>query len=171
MPEGCGSNQKECIGIKRAEEVSADVRALEKSLSEFQRTVTDTNARFGGRIGKLEAHNDVQDEQLRQIREVQAEIKRDIAEARSEQKNSIAELRAEQKESMNDLRRGNREILDALSPMQQRVTALEHMAEDVEKLKRKPGETWEHIKKQGIGWIVVLMLAIVAVALGLGRYI
>ena len=34
-------------------------------LSTFQQSTTETINKFGGRIGKLEAHNEVQDEQMR----------------------------------------------------------------------------------------------------------
>lgn len=161
--------QRDCIGIKRADEVAGDMRTLDIRLSGLQQSVSETNNRFGGRIGKLEAHNDVQDEQVRQIKETQAEIKREIAEAQQEQKNSISELRREHKESMEELKKSNKEILDAVTPLKHKVESLEHLPEEVNKIKEKPGETWEHIKKQGLGWLVALGLAILAVALGLGN--
>lgn len=163
--------QRDCLGLKRADEVAGDVRALDRRLSEFQQTASETNGRFGSRIGKLEAHNEVQDEQVKQIKETQAEIKKEVEEARREQKNSISELRREHKESMEELKKSNQEILTAVTPMKHKVESLERLSEDVEKLKEKPGETWEHIKKQSLGWIVALLLGIVAVALGLGKYL
>lgn len=163
--------RKECIGLKRADEVAGDVRALDKRLCDFQQSVSDTNGRFGGRIGKLEAHNEVQDEQMRQIKEAQAEIKHEIASARSEWKDSISELRKEQKESMDDLKRSNKEILEAVTPMKHKIESLESLKEDVDELKEKPGKTWEEIKSKILGWVVILILVIVATALGLSRFL
>lgn len=151
--------------------VAGDVKALGKRLDEFRQSVADTNSRFGGRIGKLEAHNEVQDEQVRQIKETQVEIKREIAEAQKEQKDSIAELRREHKDSMAELKRSNKEILDAVTPMKHKVESLESLKEEVNAIKAKPGETWEHIKKQGLGWAVALLLALLAAALGLSKFL
>lgn len=162
---------RDCIGIKRADAVADDMRALDRKLSEFQQAVSDTNSRFGGRIGKLEAHNEVQDEQVRQIKETQMEIKREITEAQKDQKNSISELRREHKESMAELTKSNKEILDAVSPLKHKVESLEHLSIEVEEIKAKPGETWEHIKKQGLGWAVALLLALLAAALGLSKFL
>lgn len=172
MEDKCPLNpQRECTMAKRADELSNDVRALDKKLSEFQQTVSDTNGRFGGRIGKLEAHNEVQDEQVRQIKEIQTEIKRDMESARNEQKNSISELRREHKESMEELKRSNKEILDAVSPMKHKIEDLESLKGDVEELKEKPGKTWEDIKSKALGWVIALGLAILAAALGLSRFL
>lgn len=166
---------RDCIGIKRADEVASDVRALGRELTDFKQSVADTNGRFGGRIGKLEAHNEVQDEQVRQIKETQAEIKRGVEEARREQKDSIAELRREHKESMEELKKTNKEILDAVSPMKHKVADLEatqkEISSDVDELKEKPGKTWEDIKSKALGWTVALILAILAAALGLSKFL
>lgn len=159
--------QRDCIGLKRAEEVAGDLKSLDRRLSEFQHSVSDTNGRFGGRIGKLEAHNEVQDEQVRQIKETQAEIKREIATAQKEQKNSIAELRMEHKESMAELRATNKEILDAVTPMKHKVENLEHLSEEVDDLKEKPAKKWENIVWEVVKWGVLLVLAIVAAKIGL----
>ena len=163
--------KRDCLGIKRADEVAGDVKALDRRLTEFQQAVVDTHSRFGGRIGKLEAHNEVQDEQVRQIKETQMEIKQGITEAQKEQKDSIAELRREHKESMAELTKSNKEILDAVTPLKHKVEGLEHLSDDVDELKSKPGKTWESIKSTSMGWIVALILVVLAVALGLGRYL
>ena len=172
MDEKCILNpDRECTGHKRADEVAGEVKALDRKLSDFQQAVSETNGRFGARIGKLEAHNDVQDEQVRQIKETQQDIKREIAEAQKEQKDSIAELRREHRESMVELKKSNKEILDAVTPLKHKVECLEHLEDEVEGIKAKPGETWEHIKKQGLGWAVALLLALLAAALGLSKYL
>lgn len=163
--------QRDCLGIKRADEVAGDVKALDRRLTDFQSSVADTHSRFGGRIGKLEAHNDVQDEQVRQIKEVQMEIKREITEAQREQKGSIAELRKEHKESMAELTKSNREILEAVTPLKHKVEGLERLSAEVEEIKAKPGKTWEDIKAKALGWTVALILAILAAALGLSKFL
>lgn len=161
----------ECHGMKRADEVAADVKALDRRLDEFQGRVSETNTRFGGRIGKLENREEVREEQYRHVREKLEGITRDMEDFQRENKDSVAELRREHKESMEELRKGNKEILEAVAPLKHKVESLEHLKKDVEELKEKPGRTWEHIKAQGLGWIVALGLAVIAVALGLGKYI
>lgn len=99
------------------------------------------------------------------------EIKHDIAEAQKEQKDSIYELRREHKESMTELKATNKEILDAVTPLKHKVDALESMSGDVEELKSRPGKTWEEIKSKALGWGVALVLAIVAAALGLSKFL
>ena len=163
--------ERDCLGLRRAEEVAGDVKALDRRLDDFQHSVSETNSRFGGRIGNLEAKEGVREEQYKHVREKLEGITRDMADFQRENKDSVAELRREHKESMEELRKGNKEILDAVTPLKHKVESLEHLREDVEELKEKPGKTWEHIKKQGLGWLVALVLAIFAVALGLGNYI
>lgn len=162
--------ERDCLGLHRAEEVAADVKALDRKLGEFRQDVSETNARFGTRIGKLEAREEVREEQYKHVREKLDTITRDMEEFQRENKDSVAELRREHKESMAELRKGNKDILDAVTPLKHKVENLEHLADDVEELKEKPGKTWEHIKKQALGWAVALVLAIIAAALGLSHY-
>lgn len=172
MPDKCVVDpDRECKVMHRAEEIAADVKTLDRRMDEFQHSVSETNSRFGGRIGKLEAREEVREEQYKHVHEKLEGIKKDMDEFQRENKNSVAELRKEHKESMEELRKGNKEILDAVTPLKHKVESLEHLKEDVEELKEKPGETWEHIKKQGLGWAVALILAILGVALGLSNYL
>lgn len=172
MPDKCIIDpERDCLGVKRADEVAVDVRTLGEKLDDFRQSVSETNIRFGERVGELEASKKVQEEQVKQIKETQTEIKREIAESRKEQKDSIAELRREHKESMEDLKRSNKEILDAVTPMKHKVEDLEHLKNEVNAIKAKPGETWEHIKKQGLGWMVALIMTIIAVAVGLDKFL
>ena len=72
---------------------------------------------------------------------------------------------------MEELKKSNKEILDAVTPMKHKIESLEHLSVDVEELKGKDGKTWGNIKSQVLGWGILLILAIVAVALGLGQYL
>lgn len=160
--------KQECYGRKRAEEVASDVRALDQKLTIFQQSATETINKFGGRIGKLEAHNEVQDEQMKQIKETQKEIKREVEEARKEQKNSISELRLEHRESMDELKKSNAAILEAVTPLKHKVDSMEEkqkgISSDVDEMKAKPGKTWDDVKLK----ILFGILAVFATALGYG---
>lgn len=172
MDDKCSMNpERECLGLMKAKEVAGDLKALDRKVTEFQQSVADTNNRFGARIGKLEAGEEVQKEQYKHIREKIETLTKEVTEFQREQKDSIGELRREHKESMNELKRSNKEILDIVSPLKHKVEEIDELAEDVETLKSKPGQTWEEIKKQGIGWILGIILAIVAVALGLEKFL
>lgn len=162
--------ERDCPGLRRADEVAGDVKALDRKLDELREGVSGTNNRFGMRIGTLEANEKVRDEQYKHVHEKLADITRDMVDFQRENKNSIAELRKEHKESMEELRKGNKEILDAVTPLKHKVEDLEQLEDDVKKLKEKPAKTWERIKDLGIGWIVPLGFLIIAVALGLGKY-
>lgn len=161
----------ECPLQQRTEEIANDVKALDRKLDNFRNSVSETNGRFGGRIQKLEAREEVREEQYKHFKEKLDCITEDMEDFQKENKNSIAELRKEHKESMEELRKGNKEILDAVTPLKHKVEILERLGEDVNKLKEKPAKTWEHIKTQSLGWGVALILAIIAVALGLGKFV
>ena len=162
---------RDCAGSKRADEVAGDVKALDRKLSEFQQSVSDTNNRFGARIGKLEAREAVRDEQFKHIQEKMNDIAHDVNEFQREQKGSIAELRREHKESMEELKKGNKDILDIVAPLRQKADNVDKLERDVEELKGKSGRTWEEIKSKALGWGVALVLAIIAAALGLSRFL
>ena len=172
MDEKCILNpERDCLGLRRAEEVAGDVKVLDRKLDDLRENISGTSNRFGTRIGALEANEKVRDEQYRHVHEKLADITSDMADFQRENKNSIAELRKEHKESMEELRKGNREILDAVTPLKHKVESLEHLEDDVEELKEKPGKTWEHIKTQALGWAVAVVLAIIAAAMGISSYI
>ena len=163
--------ERDCLGLQKAKEVEGDVKALDQRLSDFRQSVTDTNSRFGGRLGKLEAREEVRDEQYKHIQEKMNDLARDVADFQREQKGSIAELRQEHKASMEELKKGNKEILDLVAPLRQKADNVEKLEKDVEELKGKSGKTWEEIKSKSIGWIVTLILTIFAAALGLSRFL
>lgn len=161
----------ECQGLRRAEEVAGDLKVITEKIDTFWREVKDTNNRFGGRIGKLEACEEVRVEQYKHLQEKIGDITDGMRTFQKENKDSITELRKEHKESMEELRKGNKEILDAVTPLKHKVENLEHLSEDVEELKEKPGKTWENIKTQALGWAVAVVLALIAAALGISKLI
>lgn len=163
--------ERDCLGLKRADEVAGDLKTLDRRLTDFQQAVSDTNSRFGARIGTLEAKQEVREEQFRQFKEKLDEINKDIAEFKRDNKDSLAEFRGEHKQSVDELRKSINAILEALTPLKHEVDDLNRLSDDVDELKAKPGETWEHIKKQSLGWAIALILAIVAAALGLSKYL
>lgn len=172
MEEKCILNpERDCLGMRRAEEIAGDIKALDRKLDELREGVSGTNNRFGMRIGTLEANEKVREEQYKHVHEKLADITRDMADFQRENKNSISELRKEHKESMDELRKGNKEILDAVTPLKHKVEGLEQLEADVEELKGKPGKTWEQVKTQAVGWLVAAVLALVAAALGISTVI
>lgn len=171
MPDNCVLDpNRDCIGSQKAEDVANRVNNLDKKLSDFQSSVSETQQRFGVRIGKLEAANEVKKEQIKNIKEKQADLVNEIAKFQAEQRESFSDLRKEHRESMLELKGSNREILDIVTPIKHKIDEIDSLREDVDELKEKPAQTWEDIKKQGLGWIVGIILAIVAVALGLKNY-
>lgn len=161
--------ERDCMGLRRAEEVAGDVKALDRKLDELREGVSGTNNRFGMRIGALEANEKVRDEQYKHVHEKLVDITRDMADFQRENKDSIAELRKEHKESMEELRKGNKEILDAVVPLKHKVDSLAHLEEDVEELKEKPVKTWESIKTQVLVWAVAAVMALIAAAVGISQ--
>ena len=124
----------ECPLQQRAEEIANDVKALDRKLDNFRNNVSETNGRFGGRIQKLEAREEVREEHYKHFKEELDCITEDMEDFPKENKNSIAELRKEHKESMEELRKGNKVILDAVTPLKHKVEILERLGEDVNKL-------------------------------------
>lgn len=80
--------------------------------------------------------------------------------------------------TLNDVKADSKQILEKLNSFSAQVDDVQDLEDDfkklqgdVETIKSKPGQTWEDIKKQSIGWILGLILAIVAVALGLEKFL
>lgn len=80
--------------------------------------------------------------------------------------------------TLNEVKGDSKNILEKLTNITTKVDKVDDLENDVSKLEAeidainsKPGETWEHIKKQGIGWILGVICAIVAVALGLKEFL
>lgn len=159
--------ERDCLGLRRADEVAGDVRSLDIKLSGLQQNITETNSRFGARIGKLEAKEEVREEQYKHVREKLDNITKDMEEFQKENKNSVSELRKEHKESMEELRKGNKDILDAVTPLKHKVEQLEQLSDDVEELKEKPSKRWDGIIEKTIGIIVATVVGFILAKVGL----
>ena len=60
---------------------------------------------------------------------------------------------------------------EKLSAFATKADNVDKLERDVDELKGKSGKTWEEIKSKALGWAVALVLAIVAAALGLSRFL
>lgn len=160
-------SERDCLGLHRAEEVGGEVKALDRKLNEFRQSISETNARFGGRIGKLEAREEVREEQYKHVREKLENITKDMTEFQKENKDSVTELRKEHKESMAELRKGNKDILDAVTPLKHKVEVLEHLTDEVDELKEKPAKRWENIVEKVIGLVVAAVVGYFLARMGL----
>lgn len=171
MADNCNFDpERECLGIQKAKEASGEVKELDRRLTDFQKSVAETHSRFGARIGKLEAREEVREEQYKNIREKLDDITKDVSAFQREQKDSIRELREETKESLAELKRGNQQIVDLVTPfkhkaedfdklsdkveaIEDRISPLTHKIGDVDRLSGtihqmqvKPAEKWEGMK-------------------------
>lgn len=126
---------------------------VEHELSDLRRQNAGTHERFGERIGELEAHNKVQDVEVKNLQKSIDAISGDLKDVKAEAKEISKQIPV---------------IATQVSAIHENSKAMDS---DMDELKSKPGETWEHIKKQGLGWLVALLLAILAAALGLGKYL
>lgn len=146
-------NGKCAIDAGRDCEVRQLVKQVERDLNTMRSQNAETHERFGARIGDLEAHNKVQDAEVRNLGKSIDNMSGDLKEVKAEAK----------------------EISKQLPVIASQVNAIHesHKAAvaDVDELKGKPGKTWEDIKSKALGWGVALVLAIVAAALGLSRFL
>lgn len=145
---------KECtVEPKRECDVRQRVIQVEAELNDLRRQNAGTHERFGERIGELEARDKVQDVEMKNVQKSIDSMSGDLREVKDEA----------------------REISKQLPVIATQVNAIHesHKATDadVDELKSKPGKTWESIKSTSLGWIVALILLILAAALGLGRYL
>lgn len=74
-------------------------------------------------------------------------------------------------DTLGEVKGDVKQVSAAVSSISNDVDDVRELKKDVAVLKGKPGKTWEDIKSTGIGWIVPIILLILAVALGLGQYL
>ena len=143
MPDKCANDpNREC-------DVRQMVKQVERDLNSLRSQNAETHERFGERIGDLEAHNKVQDVEVKNIIKSIDNMSSDLKEMKLETKQ--IPLIASQVSAIHEGHKSN--------------------VAEVDKLKGKSGETWEYIKRQGLGWAIALILAIVAAAMGLSKYL
>lgn len=74
-------------------------------------------------------------------------------------------------DNLAELKSDTKQVNVQLATFANKADNVEKLEKDVEELKGKPAKTWEHIKSTALGWGVALVLAIIAVALGLSRFL
>lgn len=133
---------RDCVGLIKAKELEEDLKALEKRNGEDHKEFRET---------------------IREIREMTITqsasfqtIIRDSGEIKSDLKGLIERL-AEIKPRV-----------EHAGKLEDELKAIENRVDEIEK---KPGKTWEDIKSKALGWLVALVLAIIAAALGLSRFL
>lgn len=134
--------QRDCMGLIKARELEEDLKALEKRNGDDHKEFRET---------------------IREIREM----------AITQSANFQTIIR-DSGEIKNDLK-GLIERLAEIKPRVEHADKLEGELKAVEsrvdEIEKKPGKTWEDIKAKAIGWTVALILAILAAALGLSRFL
>lgn len=145
---------KECtVEPKRECDVRQRVLQVEHELNDLRRQNAGTHERFGERIGELEARDKVQDVEMKNVQKSVDAMSADLREVKVEA----------------------REISKQLPIIATQVNAIHETYKavdaDVEKIKGEDGETWKGIKKQILAWGVAVVLAIIAVALGLSKFL
>lgn len=133
---------RDCLGLIKARELEEDLKALEKRNG-------DDHKEF------REAIREIREMTITQSANFQTII-RDSGEIKSDLKGLIERL-AEIKPRV-----------EHADKLENDLKAVESRVDEIEK---KPGKTWEDIKSKALGWAFALLLAIVAAALGLSKYL
>lgn len=134
--------QRDCLGLIKAKELEEDLKALEKRNG-------DDHKEF------REAIREIREMTITQSANFQTII-RDSGEIKSDLKGLIERL-AEIKPRVEHADR-----------LEAELKSVENRVDEIEK---KPGKTWEDIKGKALGWMVALILTILAAALGLSRFL
>lgn len=74
-------------------------------------------------------------------------------------------------DTLGEVKGDVKQVSSALSTISNDVDDVREMKKDVAMLKGKPAKTWEDIKSKAVGWGVVLILGILAAALGLSKFL
>lgn len=134
---------------KRECDVRQMVRQVEHELNDLRRQNAGTHERFGERIGDLEAHNKVQDVEVKNLQKSIDGMSGDLREVKAEAK----------------------EISKQLPVIATQVNAIHesHKATDadVDELKGKPAKRWEATVGQIIGLVVAAVVGMVLARWGL----
>lgn len=142
-------DEKCTIDPKRECDVRQRVIQVENELSDLRRQNTGTHERFGERIGELEAHNKVQDVEVKNLQKSIDSMSGDLREVKEEAKEISKQLPV---------------IITKVSAIHENSKATDA---DVDELKGKPGKRWEATVGQIIALIVTALVGVLLVRLGL----
>lgn len=115
---------------------------LEQQVDELKNRNGEDHKEFREEIHNMEMESARQKERFERIMDTLGEVKGDV-----------------------------KQVSSALSSISNDVDDVREMKKDVAMLKGKPAKTWEDIKSKAIGWGVVLVLGILAAALGLSKFL
>ncbi len=127
----------------------ARLAAMESELGDLRRQNAKTHERFGERIGELEAHNKVQDVEVRHLGENIGRMSGDLAEVKAETKEISKQLPA---------------IANQVNAIHESHKAVDA---DVDALKEKPGKRWESLVGQIIGLVAAALVGVALAKLGM----
>ena len=141
---------KECtVEPKRECDVRQRVIQVEAELNDLRRQNSGTHERFGERIGELEAHNKVQDVEVKNLQKSIDGMSGDLRELKDE----------------------TREISKQLPVIATQVNAIHETSKavdaDVDELKGKPAKRWESTVGQIIGLVVAALVGLLLARMGL----
>ena len=130
-------------------DIRDDVMALKTEFADFRRQNTKTHENFGERLGDLEAHNKVQDVEVKNLQKSIDSMGDDLKEVKLETKEMSKQLPviATQVNSIHE----NSKAMDA----------------DVDELREKPGKRWESVVGQIIGLVVAALVGLLLARMGL----
>lgn len=115
---------------------------LEQQLDDLKNRNGEDHKEFREEIHNMEMESARQKERFERIMDTLGEVKGDV-----------------------------KQVSAALSSITNDVDDVKELKKDVAVLKGKPGKTWEDIKSKALGWGVALVLAILAAALGLSKFL
>lgn len=122
---------------------------MEAELNDLRRQNSGTHERFGERIGELEAHNKVQDVEVRQMQKSLDAMSGDLREVKAEAKEMSKTLPV---------------IATQVASIHESSKAVDA---DVEEIKSKPGKRWDSTVGQIIGLVVAALVGLLLARLGL----
>lgn len=134
---------------KRECDVRQRVIQVEAELNDLRRQNSGTHERFGERIGELEAHNKVQDVEVRQMQKSLDAMSGDLREVKAEAKEMSKTLPV---------------IATQVASIHESSKAVDA---DVEEIKSKPGKRWDSTVGQIIGLVVAALVGLLLARLGL----
>ncbi|MCI8537849.1 MAG: hypothetical protein HFF18_04195 [Oscillospiraceae bacterium] len=141
--------EKCTVDPQRGCEVRQMVRQVEADLHDLRRQNSGTHERFGERIGDLEAHNKVQDVEVKNLGKSIDSMSGDLREVKSETKEISKQLPV---------------IANQVNAIHESQRAVDT---DVDALKEKPAKRWESMVGQIIGIVVAAVMGFILAKIGL----